>query len=84
MTRERYQQRLMQLSLAFKIKHPSYAKRHEKINHDNAWPHIAKFVKPSLEALQWDVLKPKIELILRSPQKTRFFFQRGIRMLHER
>ena len=39
----------MQLSQALKFKRPQYAKRHEK-------PHIAKVVKETLEALNWDVL----------------------------
>ncbi|UYV83676.1 SETMAR [Cordylochernes scorpioides] len=57
-TGERYQQQLMQLSRALKIKHPLYAKRHDKViyQHDNARPHVAKVVKETLEALQWDVL----------------------------
>ncbi|UYV73361.1 hypothetical protein LAZ67_10002852 [Cordylochernes scorpioides] len=57
-TRERYQQQLMRLSRALKIKRPLYAKRHDKViyQHDNAWPHVAKVVKETLEALQWDVL----------------------------
>ncbi|UYV79912.1 hypothetical protein LAZ67_18001028, partial [Cordylochernes scorpioides] len=57
-TGERYQQQLMRLSRALKIKHPLYAKRHDKViyQHDNARPHVAKVVKETLEALQWDVL----------------------------
>ncbi|UYV67844.1 hypothetical protein LAZ67_5002206 [Cordylochernes scorpioides] len=57
-TGERYQQQLMRLSLALKIKRPLYAKRHDKViyQHDNARPHVAKVVKETLEALQWDVL----------------------------
>ncbi|UYV74220.1 Iav [Cordylochernes scorpioides] len=56
-TGERYQQQLMRLS-ALKIKRPLYAKRHDKViyQHDNARPHVAKVVKETLEALQWDVL----------------------------
>ncbi|UYV68292.1 SETMAR [Cordylochernes scorpioides] len=55
---ERYQQQLMRLSRALKIKRPLYAKRHDKViyQHDNARPHVAKVVKETLEALQWDVL----------------------------
>ncbi|UYV64255.1 SETMAR [Cordylochernes scorpioides] len=57
-TGERYQQQLMRLSRALKIKRPLYAKRHDKViyQHDNARPHVAKVVKETLEALQWDVL----------------------------
>ncbi|UYV68879.1 hypothetical protein LAZ67_6001426 [Cordylochernes scorpioides] len=57
-TGERYQQQLMRLSRALKIKRPLYAKRHDKViyQHDNALPHVAKVVKETLEALQWDVL----------------------------
>ncbi|UYV62510.1 hypothetical protein LAZ67_2000910 [Cordylochernes scorpioides] len=57
-TGERYQQQLMRLSRALKIKRPLYAKRHDKViyQHDNARPHVAKIVKETLEALQWDVL----------------------------
>ena len=50
-TAERYQQQLMQLSRALKFNRPQYAKRH-----DNARPHVAKVVKETLEALDWDVL----------------------------
>ncbi|UYV79052.1 hypothetical protein LAZ67_17000923, partial [Cordylochernes scorpioides] len=57
-TGERYQQQLMRLSRALKIKRPLYAKRHDKViyQQDNARPHVAKVVKETLEALQWDVL----------------------------
>ncbi|UYV76641.1 hypothetical protein LAZ67_14001557 [Cordylochernes scorpioides] len=57
-TGERYEQQLMRLSRALKIKRPLYAKRHDKViyQHDNARPHVAKVVKETLEALQWDVL----------------------------
>ncbi|UYV62912.1 hypothetical protein LAZ67_2002436 [Cordylochernes scorpioides] len=57
-TGERYQQQLMRLSRALKIKRPLYAKRHDKViyQHDNARRHVAKVVKETLEALQWDVL----------------------------
>ncbi|UYV65578.1 SETMAR [Cordylochernes scorpioides] len=57
-TGERYQQQLMRLSRALKIKRPLYTKRHDKViyQHDNARPHVAKVVKETLEALQWDVL----------------------------
>ncbi|UYV65331.1 hypothetical protein LAZ67_3003970 [Cordylochernes scorpioides] len=57
-TAERYQQQLTRLSRALKIKRPLYAKRHDKViyQHDNARPHVAKVVKETLEALQWDVL----------------------------
>jgi len=57
-TGERYQHQLMQLSRALKLKRPQYAKRHDKVIflHDNARPHVAKVVKNTLEALQWDVL----------------------------
>ncbi|UYV79805.1 hypothetical protein LAZ67_18000711 [Cordylochernes scorpioides] len=57
-TGERYQQQLMRLSRALKIKRPLYAKRHDKgiYQHDNARSHVAKVVKETLEALQWDVL----------------------------
>jgi [histone H3]-lysine36 N-dimethyltransferase SETMAR len=57
-TGERYQQQLMQLSRALKVKRPEYAKRHDKVifQHDNARPHVARIVKDTLEALNWDVL----------------------------
>ncbi|UYV67697.1 SEPT7 [Cordylochernes scorpioides] len=57
-TGEHYQQQLMRLSRALKIKRPLYAKRHDKViyQHDIARPHVAKVVKETLEALQWDVL----------------------------
>ncbi|UYV71384.1 SETMAR [Cordylochernes scorpioides] len=52
-TGERYQQQLMRLSRALKIKRPLYAKRHDKViyQHDNARPHVAKVVKETLKAL---------------------------------
>ena len=52
-TAERYQQQLMQLSRALKFEHPQFPKRHDKVifQHDNAWPHVAKVVKETLEAL---------------------------------
>ncbi|UYV82070.1 hypothetical protein LAZ67_21000657 [Cordylochernes scorpioides] len=61
-TGERYQQQLMRLSRALKIKRPLYAKRHDKViyQHDNARPHVAKVVKETLEALQWDVPTPPV------------------------
>ncbi|UYV64069.1 hypothetical protein LAZ67_2006479 [Cordylochernes scorpioides] len=48
----------MRLSRALKIKRPLYAKIYVKViyQHDNARPHVAKVVKETLEALQWDVL----------------------------
>ena len=48
----------MQLSRALKFKRPQYAKRHDKVifQHDNTRPHVAKVVKETLEALNWDVL----------------------------
>ncbi|UYV80921.1 SETMAR [Cordylochernes scorpioides] len=57
-TGERYQQQLMRLSRALKFKRPLYGKRHDKViyQHDDARPHVAKVVKETLEALQWDVL----------------------------
>ena len=41
-----------------KFKRSQYAKRHDKVifQHDNARPHVAKVVKETLEALNWDVL----------------------------
>ena len=47
----------MQLSRALKLKCPQYAKRHYKVifKHNNAQPHIAKVIKDTLGALQWDV-----------------------------
>ena len=58
-TAERYQQQLMQLSRALKFKSPQYAQRHDKVivQHDNARQHVAKVVKETLEALNWDVLR---------------------------
>ena len=57
-TAKRYQQEFMHLSRALKFKRPQYAKRHDKVifQHDNARPHVAKVVKETLEALNWDVL----------------------------
>ena len=57
-TAERYHQQLMQSSRALKFKRSQYAKRHNKVifQHDNARPHVAKVVKETLEALNWDVL----------------------------
>ena len=57
-TAERYQQKLMPLSQVLKFKRPQYAKRHDKVifQHDNAQLHVAKVVKETLEALNWDVL----------------------------
>lgn len=57
-TGDRYRQQLMQLNRALKEKRPQYAKRHDKVIllHDNARPHVAKTVKDTLEALNWDVL----------------------------
>ncbi|GFW65557.1 mariner Mos1 transposase [Trichonephila clavipes] len=54
MTWEHYQQQLMKLSRALKLKHSQYAKRHDKVifQHDNAQPHIAKVDKETLEMLQ--------------------------------
>ena len=48
----------MQLSRALKFKRPKYAKRHDKVifQHDNARPHVAKVVKETLGARNWDVL----------------------------
>ena len=55
---ERYQQQLMQLSRELKFKRPQYAKRHDKVifQNDNARADVAKVVKETLEALNWDVL----------------------------
>ena len=57
-TTERHQQQLMQLSRALKLKCPQYAKRHDRVTfqQDNARPHVAKVVKETLKALNWDVL----------------------------
>jgi len=30
--------------------------KHDKVIHDNAWPHVVKAVKKYLEMLKWDVL----------------------------
>ena len=57
-TAERYQQKLMQSNRALmKFKRPQNAKRHDKVifQHDNAPSHVAKVVKETLEALNWDV-----------------------------
>ena len=56
-TGERFQQ-LMQLSQALKQKQPYYVKRHDKVifQNDNARPHVAKPIKETLEALNWNVL----------------------------
>ena len=55
---ERYQQQLINLSRALKEKRSEYAKRHDMVifQHDNARPHVAKRVKETLEALDWDML----------------------------
>ena len=52
-TGKRYQQQLMQLSRALKVKCPQYAKRHDKVifQYDNARPHVAKVIKETLKAL---------------------------------
>jgi len=57
-TAERYQQQLMQLSRALKLKRPLYANRHDKVilQHDNARPHVARIVKETLEEFKWDIL----------------------------
>ena len=57
-TAKRYQQQLMQLSRALKFKRPQYAKRHDKVifQHNNVRPHVAKVVKETLEAPNWDFL----------------------------
>ena len=57
-TAECYQQQLMQLSRTLKFKYPQYAKKRDKVifHHDNAQPHVAKVVKETLEALNWDIL----------------------------
>ncbi|KAG5318824.1 MOS1T transposase, partial [Pseudoatta argentina] len=47
----------MQFSQALRQKWPDYAKRHEVIfQYNDARPHVAKSVKETLEALNWDVL----------------------------
>ncbi|EGI58224.1 Mariner Mos1 transposase [Acromyrmex echinatior] len=48
----------MQLIRALKQKRSNYVKRHDKVilQHDNTRPHVAKPVKETLEALNWDVL----------------------------
>ena len=48
----------MQLSQALKFKRPQYAIKHNKVifQHTNARPHVAKIVKETLEALNWDIL----------------------------
>ena len=56
-TAERYQQQSMHLSRALKLKRPQYAKRHDEvIFQHNARPHVAKVVKETLDAFDWDVL----------------------------
>ena len=49
---------MARLSRTLKFKRPQYAKRHDKVifQHDNARPHVAKVVRETLEALNWDVL----------------------------
>ena len=55
---DRYQLQLMHLSQALKKKMMLYKQRHDKmiLQHDNAWPHVVKQVKTSLETLKWEVL----------------------------
>ena len=57
-TDERYRTQLMPLSRALCEKRPQYEQRHEKmiLQHENAWPHVAKPVKTYLETLKWEVL----------------------------
>ena len=57
-TGERYRTQLMRLSRALREKRQQYEQRHEKVilQHDNAWPHVAKPVKTYLETLKWEVL----------------------------
>ena len=48
----------MRLSRALKKKRPQYQERHDKVilQHDNAWPHVARPVKTYLRTLKWEVL----------------------------
>ena len=48
----------MALSRALKFKRPQYANRHDKVifQHDIARPQVAKVVKETFEARNWDVL----------------------------
>ena len=57
-TGDRYRMQLMRLSRALKGKRPQYQERHDKVilQHDNAWPHVARPVKTYLETLKWEVL----------------------------
>ena len=57
-TGERHRTPLMRLSRALREKRPQYEQRHEKVilQHDNARPHVDKYVKTYLETLKWEVL----------------------------
>ena len=53
-TGDRYRTQLMRLSRALKEKRPQYQERHDKVvlQHDNAWPTVARSVKTYLETLK--------------------------------
>ena len=57
-TEEPYRIQLIRLSLALHERWSQYEKQHEKmiLQHDNAWPHVAKPIKTYLEKLKWEVL----------------------------
>ena len=48
----------MRLSRALRQKRPQYEQMHGNVilQHDNAWPPVAKSVKTYLETLKWEVL----------------------------
>ena len=54
LTGDRYRLKLMRLNRALKKKRSLYKQRHDKVilQHDNAWPHVAKGVKNYLETLK--------------------------------
>ena len=57
-TGERYRTQFMRFSRALREKRPQYEQRQEKmiLQHNNARPHVAKYVETYLETLKWQVL----------------------------
>jgi len=55
---ERYRQQMINLNQALCEKQPKYQKRQHKVIllHDNAPSHIAKLIKETIEAFDWEIL----------------------------